>query len=55
MKETDSKQFFDTFWYENKQHLTPKEVNRLIKEKMERAKLYHEAQRKRETALQRYR
>ena len=54
MNETDSKLKFKGEWYE-KHTLTPKEVEKLIKEKLERARMYHEASRKRETALQRYR
>ena len=55
MKETDIRDYYDARWYENKHTLTRQEVEKLIKEKFERARLYHEATRKRETALQRYR
>ena len=49
MKETDRKEF-KSQWLE-KYVLTPKEVEKLIQEKIERAKRYHEADNKRKALI----
>ncbi len=49
MKEKTSKEF-KSEWLE-KNVLTPKEVQKLIEEKIERARLYHEADKKRKALI----
>ena len=50
MEKTDARKKIQAEWYE-KHTLTPKEVQKLIREKLERARMYHEADRKREAVL----
>jgi len=50
MKETDKKTQRQAEWYE-KHTLTQQDLKKLIHEKFERARVYHEAVRKREALL----
>jgi hypothetical protein len=50
MKETDTRKF-KTNWYE-KYELTEQEVKKLIAEKIERAKMYHLAEKKRKALFE---
>jgi len=54
MKETDTNKRINAEWYE-KHTLTQAEVKRLFREKMERARQYHEAVKRQEKIFERLR